>query len=162
MRELDALVPSPNLCCFSVTQSCLTLCDPMDCSTPGFPVLHYLLEFSQTHVHWVDDTIQLSHLLSPPFPHALNLSQQQGLFQWVSSSHQAPKVLELSFSICPSNECSGWFPSGLTGLISLLSKGLQAFSPGSQFKSISSLVLSLLYGPTLTSIHDYWKNHSFD
>ena len=77
------------------SQSCLTLCDPMDCSTPGFPVLHYLLECAQTHVRWVGDAFQLSHpllLLSLP---ALNLSQHQGLFQWVSSSHQVAKVLEL-------------------------------------------------------------------
>ena len=71
-------------CCSSFTQSCLTLCDPMDCSTPDFPVLHYLLEFSQTHVHRVDDAIQLSHPLSPPSPLALNLCQ-----------HHVAKVLEL-------------------------------------------------------------------
>ena len=73
----------------------LSLCDPMDCGTPGFPVLHHVPEFAQTHVHWVSDVIQLSHpLLSPCLP-ALNLSQDQGLFQWVSSSHQVAKVLEL-------------------------------------------------------------------
>ena len=66
----------------------------MDCSTPGFPVHHQLLEFAQTHVHWVSDAIQPSHPLSSPFPPALNLSQHQGLFQWVSSSHQVAKVLE--------------------------------------------------------------------
>ena len=79
----------------SVTQSCLTLCDPMDCSTPGFPVHHQLLELIKTHVHWVGDAIQPSHPLSSPFPPAFNLSQHQGLFQWVSSSHQVVKVLEL-------------------------------------------------------------------
>ena len=78
----------------SGAQSCPTLCDPMDCSTPGFPVLHYLLESAQTHVHWVDDTIQPSYPLLTPSP-ALNLSQHQGLFQWVLSSHQVTKVLEL-------------------------------------------------------------------
>ena len=84
----------PSLCCCSVTKLCLTLCNPTDCSTSGFPVLHYLLEFVQTHVHWVSDAMQPSHPLSPlSFP-ALNLSQHQGLFQWVSSSHQVPKVLE--------------------------------------------------------------------
>ena len=67
----------------------------MDCSTPGFPVLHYLLEFAQIHVHWVSDAIQPSHSLSSPSPPALNLSQHQGLFQWVGSSHQMAKVLEL-------------------------------------------------------------------
>ena len=78
----------------SVTQSCTTLCDPMDCSTPDLPVHHKLPEFTQTHVHWVGDAIQPSHPLSSPSPPALNLSQHQGLCQWVSSSHQVAKVLE--------------------------------------------------------------------
>ena len=69
----------------SVTESCPTLFDPMDCSTPGFPVLHYLLQFAQTHGHQVSDVIQPSHPLLPPSPPAFNLSQHQGLFQWVSS-----------------------------------------------------------------------------
>ena len=68
---------------------------PHDCGTPGFPVLHYLPQFAQTHVHWVSDTIQSSHPLFPPSPPALNLSQNWGLFQWVNSSHQVAKVLEL-------------------------------------------------------------------
>ena len=71
----------------SVAQLCPTLCNPMDCSAPGSPVLHYLQELAQTHVHWVSDTIQPSHPLSPSLPSAFRLSQQQGLFQWVSSSH---------------------------------------------------------------------------
>ena len=83
-------------CCL-VTKSCLTLCDPMDCSMPGFPDLQYLLEFAQTHVCWVDDAIQASHPLLPAYPPALSLSQHQDLFQWVSSSHQVAKVLELKF-----------------------------------------------------------------
>ena len=78
----------------SVAQSCLTLRDPMDCSTPGLPVHHQLLEFTQTHVHWVSDANQPSPPLSPPSPPALNLSQHQGLFKWVSSWHQVAKVLE--------------------------------------------------------------------
>ena len=82
-------------CCCSVSQSCLTLCNPMDCSTPGLPVLHYLLEFGQTHVHWAGDAIQPSHPLLSPSPPAFSLSQQQGLFQCVSSFHQVAKVLEL-------------------------------------------------------------------
>ena len=76
-----------------VAQSCLTLCDPMDCTMPGFPVHHQLPEPTQTHVHWVGDAIQPSHSLSPPSP-AFNLSQNLGLFQWVGSLHQAAKVLE--------------------------------------------------------------------
>ena len=78
----------------SFAQSCPTLCDPMDCSTPGFPVYHQLLALTQTHVHWVGDAIQPSHpLLSPSLP-AFNLSQHLSLFQWVSSSHQVAKGLE--------------------------------------------------------------------
>ena len=78
----------------SVAQSCPTLRDPMDHSTPGFPVHHQLPEFTQTHVHWVGDAIPPSHPLSSPSPPAFNLSQHQGLFKWVSSSHQVAKVLE--------------------------------------------------------------------
>ena len=78
----------------SVAQLCPTLCDPMDCSMRGFPVHHQLLELTQTHVHWVGDAIQPSHPLSPPSSPAFNLSQHQGLFNWVSSSHQVSKVLE--------------------------------------------------------------------
>ena len=78
----------------SVTQSCLTLCNPMNHSMPGLPVHHQLLESTQTHVHWVSDAIQPSHALSSPSPPALNLSQHQCLFKWVSSSHQVAKVLE--------------------------------------------------------------------
>ena len=78
----------------SVTQSFPTLCNPMNCSTPGLPVHHQLLEFTQTHVHWVSDAIQPSHSLSSPSPPALNPSQHQSLFQWVNSSHEVAKVLE--------------------------------------------------------------------
>ena len=89
------------------TQSCLTLCNHMDCSTPGLLVHHQLLEFTQTYVHWVSDAIQPSHLLPSPSL-AFNLSQHQGLFKWVSSSNQVAKVLELQFqSISASNEYSG-------------------------------------------------------
>ena len=78
----------------SVTQLCPTLCDPMDYSTPGFPVHHQLLEFAQTHVHWISDAIQPTHHLLSPSPPAFNLSQHQDLFQWVISSHQVAKELE--------------------------------------------------------------------
>ena len=83
------------LCCCSVAQSWLTFCNPMDCSTPGFPVLHHLPEFAQTHVHWVEAVIQLSHLLSSPSHLAFNLTQDQGLFQWVRSSYRMAQVLKL-------------------------------------------------------------------
>ena len=78
----------------SVAQSCPTLCNPMDYSMPGLPVHHQLPEFTQTHVHWVGDAIQSSHPSSSPSPTAINLSQHQGLFKWVSSSYQVAKVLE--------------------------------------------------------------------
>ena len=91
----------------SVTQLCLTLCDPMDCSTSGLPAHHQLPELAQTHVHPVGDAIQPSHPLSPSSPLAFNLSQHQGLFQWVSSSHQvAKKYWSFTFSIRPSTEYS--------------------------------------------------------
>ena len=81
--------------CCSVAKSCLTLCNPMDCGTPGFPVYQHLPELAQTHVHQVSDAIQPSHPLLSPSPPAFNLSQYQGLFQWAGSSHQVAKVLEL-------------------------------------------------------------------
>ena len=133
----------------SVTQSCQTLCDPMDYSTPDFPVYHQFLELVQTHVHWVGDAIQPSHPLSSTSPPALILSQHQGLFQWVSSSHQVAKVLEFQLQ----HQSFQW-----TLRTDLLYNGLigspcsprdsQESSPMPQFKSISSS-LSFLYGPIL-------------
>ena len=87
-------IKPPSVQFSSVAQSCPTLCDLMNRSMPGLSVHHQLLEFTQTHVHWVGDAIQQSHSLSFPFPPAPNLSQHQGLFKWVSSSHQVAKVLE--------------------------------------------------------------------
>ena len=104
MRSCSQVPGVVRVCCycyFSVTTSCLTLCDLMEWSMPGFPDLHCLLEFAQTHIHWVDDTIQ------PSRPLALNLSQHQGLFQWVGSLHQVPKYWSFSFSTSPSKENSG-------------------------------------------------------
>ena len=98
---------NPPICCRSVAQLCPTLCNPMNHSTPGFPVLQHLPIPAQTHVRRVGDATQPSHPLSSPFPPAFNLSQHQGLFQWVSSLHQVAKVLELHFSISPSSEYSG-------------------------------------------------------
>ena len=121
MRKIKSV--SHWVCCCSITKSRLTLCNPMDCSTPGFPVVHCLLEFAQTHVHWVDNAIQPSHPLSPSSPD-FNLSQYQGFSQRVSFSHQVTKVLELQLQ----HQSFQWicvvFPLGLIGLISLLSKGL--------------------------------------
>ena len=129
----------------------------MDGSTPGFPVFHYLLEFSQTHVHWVSDAIQLSHPLSSPSPPSFNLSLHQGLFQWVSSSHQVAKVLEFRLE----HQSFQWTPrtdflyNGLFGS-PCSPRDSQESSPP-QFKGINSSELSLLYGPTPTSIHGYWE-----
>ena len=81
--------------CCSVPKSCLSLCGPMDCSIARLPVLQHLPEFAQTHIHWVSDTILPSHPLSSPSLPAFNLYQHQGLFQWVGSSHQVAKILEL-------------------------------------------------------------------
>ena len=90
--------------CVSLFHLCPTLSNPMDCSTPGFPDLHYLPEFAQTHVHWIGDAIQPSHLLSPLSSPTLSFSQHQGLFQLICSSHQVAKVQ--ASSISPSSECS--------------------------------------------------------
>ena len=144
----------------SVAQLCTTLCNPMDCSTPGLLIHRQLPEFAQTHVHQVGDAIQPSHPLLSPSPPAFNLSQYQGLFQWVGSLHQVAKVLvqlqlqHWSFQwvirvdflwdwlvwspCCPSDS--------------------QEFSPTPQVESSNSSVLSFLYSLTLTSMHDYFKN----
>ena len=130
----------------------LTLWDPMDCSMPGFPVLHDLQEFAQTRVHWVSDAIQPSYPLSPPSPPALNLFPHQGLFQWLGSSHQGAKVLEFQlqhqsfqwiFRADFSEDQLVWSPC--------CSSDSQESSPATQFKIINSLELSCLYGPILTT-----------
>ena len=94
-------------CCCSVTRSFQALCDPVDYSPPGLPVPHHLLEFSQVHVHWIGDVIQPSYLLLPSSPAAFNFSQHQGFFQWVGSSHQVAKVLELQLQHQSFQEYSG-------------------------------------------------------
>ena len=135
----------------------------MDCSMPGFPVLPCLLEFAQTHVHWVGDTIQPSERLSPPSPSAPNLSQHQGRFKWVSSSHQVASVLGVSASasVLPMN-IQDWFPVGWTVDLLAVHGTLQSLLTAPRSKSVNSSALILLYGPTLTSVNDWWKNHSFD
>ena len=146
---------------FSVDKSCLTFCDPMDFSTPGSPVLHSLLEFAQVYVHWVRDAnisscATLFSLCLQSFPASGSFLMSR-LFtsggQTIGASGSA-SVLPMSIQ--------GWFPLGLTILISLLSKGLSRVFSAPQFESINSSPLSLLDGPALTSIHDYWKNHGFD
>ena len=107
-----------------VAQSYPTVCDPMSCSTPGLPVHHQLLKCTQTHVHWVRDAIQPSHPLSSPSPPTFNLSQHQGLFQWVSSSSGNQSIgVSASTSVLPMNT-QDWSPLGWTGWTSLQSKGL--------------------------------------
>ena len=108
----------------SVSQSCPTLCDPMNCSTPSLSVHHQLLEFTQTHVHRVGDAIQPSHPLLSPSPPAPNPSQHQGLFQWVNTSHEVAKVLVSALASALTGNTQDWSPSEWTGCISLQSKGL--------------------------------------
>jgi len=120
-------------------------------------------ESIETHVHWVGDAIQPSHPLSSPSPPALNLSQHQGLFKWVRSLHQLAKVLEFQHQhhSFQRNPRADLLQNGLVGS-PCSPRDSQESSPTPQFKSINSLVLSFLDSPTLTSIHDYWKNHSLD
>ena len=112
----------------SVSQSCLTLRDSMDCSTPGLPVHHQLPEFTQTHVHQVGDAIQPSHPLSSPSPLAFNLSQHQGLFQESVLRITWPKYWSFSFSISPSN--------GYSGLISFRNEWFDLLAVQGTFKSL--------------------------
>ena len=146
----------------SVIQLCLTLCNPMNHSTPGLPVHHQLPEFTQTHVHRVGDAIQPSHPLSSRSLPAINLSQHQGLFQWVSSLHQVAQLeLQLQHQSFQWIFRVDFLWDWLVGS-PYCPRDSQESSPTPQFKSIDSSVLSFLYSPTLMSIHDYWKNHSFD
>ena len=145
----------------SVVQSCLTLWDPMNCSTPSLSVYHQLPEFTQTHVHWVGDAIQPSHPSVVPFSSCPQSFPASGSFQmsqfFASGGHSVG--VSASTSVLPMNT-QDWSPLGWTGWISLQFRDSQEFSPTPQLKSINSSVLSFLHSPTLTSIHDYWKNHS--
>ena len=136
---------------------------PWTACKPSLPIYHQLPESTQTHVHCVGDAIQPSHPLSSPSPPTSNLSQHQGLFKLVSSSHQVAKVLEFQFQ----HHSFQWifridflYDGRVRSPFS--PRDSQESSPTPQFKSINSSVLSFVYSPTLTSIHDYWKNHSFD
>ena len=147
----------------SVAQSCPSLCDPMNRSMPGLPVHHQLPEFTETHVHRVNDAIQPSHPLLSPSPPAPNPSQHQSLFQWVNSSHEVAKVLEfrLQHRSFQKNPGADLLQNGQVGS-PCSPRDSQESSPIPQFKSINSSALSLLHSPSLTSIHDHWKNHSLD
>ena len=139
----------------SVTQSCLTLCDPMDCSTSGFPEHHQILELAQTHVHWIGDAIQPSHPLLFPSSPTFRLSQHQDIFKWVSSSHKVAKLLEFQLQ----HQAFQWIfrvdflENVLVGSSCYTRTHKGIFQPS---------VLSFLYSPILTSIHDHWKNHSLE
>ena len=134
----------------------------MNPSTPGLPVHHQLPELTQTHVHRVSDAIQPSHPLSSPSPPAPNPSQHQTLpmsqlFAW---DGQNTGVSALAWFLPKKSQ--GWSPSEWTSWMSLQSKGLSEVFSNTTVWKISSSVLSLLYSPTLTSTHAYWKNHSFE
>ena len=134
----------------------------MNCSTPGPPVHHQLLEFTQTHILRVGDAIQPSHPLSYPFFLLPSIPPSIRVFSNESALRMRwPKYWSFSFSISPSNEHPGLISFRMDWLDLLAVQGTLESSPTPQFKSINSSVLNL-YGPTLTSIHDYWKNHSFD
>ena len=142
-------------------QSCPTLCDPMDGSMSGFPVLHHLPEFAQTHVHWVWCHPTISSSVAP-FSSCLQSFPASESFpmSWLFASGGQRIGVSASASVLQMN-IQDWFPLSLTGMISLQSKENQESSP-TQFKSINSFALSLPYGSVLTSILDYWKKLNFD
>ena len=144
----------------SVTQSCVTLCDPMNCSTPGLRVHHQLPESTQTHVYLVSDAIHL--ILCCPFLFLHSIIPSITVFSNESALRiKWPKCWSFSFNISPSNEYPGLiFRMDWLDLFAV--QGTQDSSPTPHFKNINSLVLSFLYTPTLTSIHDNWKNHNLD
>ena len=130
----------------SVTQSCLTLCNPMDCSTPGLPIYHQLPEFTQTHVHWV----------SMPSNHPSSVIPLSSCLQ----SFPASGSFHTSQFFASGDQCT--VVSASASILLMNIQDSQESSPTPQFKSINSSAFSLLYSPTVTPIHDYWKNNSFD
>ena len=150
------LVHNSNCCCCLVANSCPALCNPMDCSTPGFPVLHHLLVCSNS-CPLSQCSIQPSHPLLPVFlplifPRIRVFCNELALhIKW-----------SFSFRIRPSNEYSGLISFRIDWFDLLAVQGTLKSCPTAQYKSINSSALSFLYSSTLTSIHDYWKNHSFD
>ena len=142
----------------SVTQSCPTLCDPMNHSMPGLPVHHQYLEFTQTHVHRVDDAISFSVVPFSSCPQSLLASGSFPMSQLFPSGGQSTGV---SASVLPMNTRTVLLQDGLIGS-PCSPRDSQESSPTLQVKSMNSSVLSFLYSPTLTSILDHWKNHSLD
>ena len=136
MSSINIYIISKSICCCSVAKSCLPLCKPMDYSIPGFPVLHYLPECAQIHVHWVSDAIQPSHPLPPSSPLALHLSQHQGLFQWVGSLPSGGQSIRASaLALVLSMNIQHWFSLVLIGLISMQSRGLSRVLQPHSFKA---------------------------
>ena len=146
----------------SVTQSCPTLCDPKNCRTPGFPVHHRLLLLTQTDVHQVGDAIQPSHPLLTPSPPIFNLFSIRVFSKESVLRIRWPKYWSFSLNISPSNEYSGLISFRMDWLDLLAVQGTLKSLIQVQFKSINSSALSFLYSATVTSIRDYWKNHSLD
>ena len=146
----------------SVTQSCPTLCDPMNRSTPSLPVHHQIPELTQTHAHWVNDAIQPSHPLLSPSPLAPNPSHHQGFFQWVTLHIKWPKDWSFSLSTVLPMNTQDWSPLGWTGWISLQFKGLARVFSRTTVQKRQFFSAQFLHSPTLISIHDHWKNHSPD
>ena len=147
----------------SITQSCPTICDPMNCTTPSLPVHHQLLEFTQTHVHQVSDAILPSHPLLFPSPPAPNPSQHQSLFQRVNSSHEVAKYWSFSFSIVPSKEIPGLFSFrmdwlGLLAVQGTLKSLLQHHSSKASILQCSAFFTVQLSHPYMTT----GKTHSLD
>ena len=139
------------------------LCNPMNRSIPGLPVHHQLPEFTQTHAHRVGDATQPSHPLSSPFPPAPKSLPASGSFPMSQFFEWGGQSIGVSAStwVLPMNT-QDWSPLGWTGWISLQSEGLSRVFSNIIIQSINSSVLSFLHSPTLTSIHDHWKNHSLD
>ena len=148
--------------CFSVPQSSMILGDPMDFSTPGFPVHHCLLEFAQTYVHWVNYVIQPSHY-SDSYLSSCPPAQHQCLFQWISSLNQVAKLLELQLQHQSFHWIFSWFPLGLTGWISLQSQRLsRIFSNTTVQNHTFFSTHPSLWSNSHFCICEYWKNYSFD
>ena len=146
----------------SVTQSCPTLCNPMDCSTPGFSVLHQFLEIAQTHV--IELAMPSNHLiLCHPLLLLPSIFPSNRVFSHEYVLHISwPKYWSFSFSISPSNEYSGLISFSIDWLDLFVVQGTLKSLLQHHSSKASISVLSFLYRPTLTSVHDYWKNHSFD
>ena len=151
-------------CCCSVTWSCPTFCDLMDCITPGFPVPHHLQKSTQVHVNCISDAILPCHPITPSSPSALNLFQHQGVFQWVSCSHQMTEILELQLQHQSfHNEYSGLFTFKTDQFDPLAVRGtLRCLLHHHSLKASILWCSAFFYGPALTTIHDHWEDHSLD